>query len=236
MLWDGGCGRQALSEIELLTPAGNDFHSRVRRSNVIIPASTVSRFGVHAGAIGDTVVGNAFQEQFLKLGLVDEKKLKQTTQEKSKQNHQIHHGKKPVVDSGQRAAQQAQAAKVERDRLLNEQRKADADKKAIAAQIKQLVADHRQPKGTGDVPYNFTDGTRIRRIYITEALRTQITSGVMAIVKSAGQYEVVPAEVAEKIRARNERCVVLLSTELPPSTDAADDPYADFKVPDDLIW
>ena len=191
---------------------------------------------MNAGLFGDTVVANAFQEQFLKLGLVDEKKLKQTKQEKGKQNHQAHHGKKPTVDSGQRAAQQAQAAKAERDRLLNEQRKADADKKAIAAQIKQLVADHRQPKGDGDVPYNFTDGTRIRRIYISEALRTQITRGVMAIVKSAGQYEVVPVEIAEKIRQRNERCVILLDTEPSHSNDAADDPYADYKVPDDLIW
>lgn len=181
-------------------------------------------------------MGNAFQEQFLKLGLVDEKKLKQTKQEKGKQDHQAHHGKKPAVDSGQRAAQQAQAAKVERDRLLNEQRKAEADKKAIAAQIKQLVADHKQPKGNGDVPYNFTDGTRIRRIYITEALRTQITGGVMVIVKSAGQYEVVPAEVAEKIRQRNERCVIQLDTAPSQTNDAADDPYADYKVPDNLIW
>jgi len=183
-------------------------------------------------------VANAIQEQFLKLGLGDEKKISKTQHEKHKQDNKVRHGNKPADDSGKRQAQQAQAQKAERDRLLNEQRKADADKKAAAAQIKQLVAEHRQPKeqGEGGVPYNFTDGSRIRRIYISAALRAQITRGVMAIVKSAGQYEVVPAEIAEKIRQRNERCVVQLSTELPPSSEAADDPYAAYQVPDDLIW
>lgn len=183
-------------------------------------------------------MANAFQEQFLKLGLVDEKKLSKTKQEQHKQNNKVRHGNKPADDSAKRQAQQAAAQKVERDRLLNEQRKAEADKKAAAAQIKQLIAEHRQPKeqGEGGVPYNFTDGSRIRRIYISAALRAQITRGVMAIVKSAGQYEVVPVEIAEKIRQRNERCVVQLSTEQAPSTGAADDPYAAYQVPDDLIW
>jgi uncharacterized protein YaiL (DUF2058 family) len=183
-------------------------------------------------------VANAFQEQFLKLGLVDEKKISKTQHEKHKQDNKVRHGNKPADDSGKRQAQQAQAQKAERDRLLNEQRKVDADKKAANAQIKQLVADHRQPKeqGDGGVPYNFTDGSRIRRIHITAALRAQITRGVMAIVKSGGQYEVVPAEIAEKIRQRNDRCVVQLSTELAPSSEAADDPYAAYHVPDDLIW
>lgn len=183
-------------------------------------------------------MANAFQEQFLKLGLVDEKKVSKTKHEKHKQDNKVRHGNKPADDSGKRQAQQAQAQKAERDRLLNEQRKAEADKKAANAQIKQLVADHRQPKeqGEGGVPYNFTDGSRIRRIYISATLRAQITRGVMVIVKSAGQYEVVPAEIAEKIRQRNERCVIQFSTESAPSTGAADDPYAAYQVPDDLIW
>ncbi len=181
-------------------------------------------------------MANAFQEQFLKLGLVDEKKVSQTKHDKHKQENKVRHGNQAADDSGRRQAQRAQAQKVERDRLLNEQRKADADKKAAAAQIRQLVAEHRQPKGDGDVPYNFTDGNRIRRIYITEALRTQITGGAMAIVKSAGLYEVVPAEIAGKVRQRNERCVIQLNTEAVSSSVAADDPYAAYQVPDDLIW
>lgn len=183
-------------------------------------------------------MANAFQEQFLKLGLVDEKKISKTKHEKHKQDNKVRHGNKPADDSSKRQVQQAQAQKAERDRLLNEQRKADADKKAANAQIKQLVADHRQPKeqGEGGVPYNFTDGSRIRRIYIAAPLREQITRGVMAIVKSGGQYEVVPSEIAEKIRQRNERLVIQLNAGSTQGSEAVDDPYAKYQVPDDLIW
>ncbi|MHB8473322.1 MAG: DUF2058 domain-containing protein [Gammaproteobacteria bacterium] len=181
-------------------------------------------------------MANAFQEQFLKLGLVDEKKINQTKHEKHKQTTQQRHSKQPPVDAAKRAAQQAQQAKAERDRLLNEERQAVAAKKAATAEIKQLVAENRQPKGNGDVPYNFTDGTKIRRLYMTEALRAQLMKGVMAIVKAGGQYEVVPIAIADKIRQRSAQCVILLSTEPTSGAPAADDPYGDYKVPDDLIW
>lgn len=181
-------------------------------------------------------MGNAFQEQFLKLGLVDEKKINQTKHEKHKQTTQQRHSKQPPVDTAKRAAQQAQQAKAERDRLLNEERQAVAAKKALAAEIKQLVNENRQPKGNGDVPYNFTDGNKIRRLYMTEALRGQIMAGAMAIVKSAGHYEVVPIAIAEKIRQRNAPCVILLSGAASVDAPAVDDPYSDYKVPDDLIW
>lgn len=181
-------------------------------------------------------MGNAFQEQFLKLGLVDEKKINQTQHEKHKQTTRQRHGKPPPVDAAKRAAQQAQQAKAERDRLLNEERQAAAAKKALAAEIKQLVIENRQAKGDGDVPYNFTDGTRIRRLYLTDALRAQILAGAMAIVKSAGHYEVVPIAIAEKIRQRNPQCVIPLRAVASADEPAVDDPYSDYKVPDDLIW
>ncbi len=179
---------------------------------------------------------NAFQEQFLKLGLVDEKKINQTKHEKHKQVTQQRHNKQPPVDAAKRAAQQTQQAKAERDRLLNDERQAVAARKAAAAEIKQLVAENRQPKGNGDVPYNFTDGTKIRRLYMTEALRAQIMKGVMAIVKAVGHYEVVPIAIADKIRQRNAQCVIQLSTEASVDAPAVDDPYGDYKIPDDLIW
>jgi len=181
-------------------------------------------------------VVNAFQEQFLKLGLVDEKKINQTKHEKHKQVTQQRHNKQPPVDAAKRAAQQAQQAKAERDHLLNDERQAVAARKAAAAEIKQLVAENRQPKGSGDVPYNFTDGTKIRRLYMTEALRAQIMKGVMAIVKAVGHYEVVPIAIADKIRQRNAQCVIQLSTEASVDAPAVDDPYGDYKIPDDLIW
>jgi uncharacterized protein YaiL (DUF2058 family) len=62
--------------------------------------------------------------------------------------------------------------------------------------------------------------------------------GQIAIVKLGELYELVPTAVAEKIKQRDEGLVVMLSENTSVSTDQVDedDPYADFKIPDDLMW
>jgi hypothetical protein len=47
-------------------------------------------------------------------------------------------------------------------------------------------------------------------------------------------YEVIPSIVAEKIRLRDESCIV--SNAVRQLDNEGDDPYADYKVPDDLMW
>ena len=68
-----------------------------------------------------------------------------------------------------------------------------------------------------------------------EARRTQIINGNVVIVRFEGKYDVVMPDVAERIRERDPRVVVSLSS---GSSDqpAEDDPYKDFVVPDDLKW
>ena len=60
-----------------------------------------------------------------------------------------------------------------------------------------------------------------------------ITAGRLVIVNANGKFELVPPAIAEKIRQRNPSLVIDLPEEKAP---AEDDPYADFKVPDDLMW
>ena len=61
-----------------------------------------------------------------------------------------------------------------------------------------------------------------------------LSRGQLAIVRLDQGYELVPAKVAEKISQRDPQCVVVLNearTELDE-----EDPYADFQIPDDLMW
>ena len=60
-----------------------------------------------------------------------------------------------------------------------------------------------------------------------------ITAGKLKIVNDNGVFELVPPAIAEKIRQRNPSLVIDLPDEQSP---AEDDPYADYKVPDDLMW
>ncbi|ENC42616.1 hypothetical protein ECP02999175_0366 [Escherichia coli P0299917.5] len=52
---------------------------------------------------------------------------------------------------------------------------------------------------------------------------------------SEGEYAIIPASVADKIAQRDASSIVLHSA-LSAEEQDEDDPYADFKVPDDLMW
>ncbi len=181
-------------------------------------------------------MGNSLFEQLKKSGLVDEKKAKKAKHSQYKNKKQK--GKKgatPQVDESTLLAQKAHAEKVERDRQLNQRKKEQAEHKAISAQIRQLIETNRVEKGEGDVAYNFTDANVVKHVYVSEPVRAHLAAGRLAIVKLGEAYELVPAPVAEKIRQRDEHCVILCETSTEPEV-AEDDPYADYKIPDDLMW
>ena len=179
-------------------------------------------------------MANAFQDQLLKAGLVDSNKVKKANREKHKQQKQQQHANSPSTDAAKLQTQQASAQKAERDRELNRQKVELENKKAIAAQVKQLIEANRAPKGDGDVAYNFQDANKIRRLYVTEAMRDQIVRGELLIVRLAGDYELVPKPVAEKIAQRDPGCVLAIKDSAQDA--AAEGEYANYKIPDDLIW
>ncbi|MDD5036537.1 MAG: DUF2058 domain-containing protein [Methylococcaceae bacterium] len=185
-------------------------------------------------------MGNALREQLLKAGLVNTQQVKKAVKEKHKEA-QRQHGqiKSESDDQAQARIRQAQIEKVERDRLLNQQRQEQANKKAATAQIRQLVEQNRHPKGDGELPYNFADQGKIKRIYVSDSVRQQIALGQLAIVRLDKAYELVSDEIAEKIAARDADCVVLRNTQnrkTPVSEAKSDDPYSQYLIPDDLMW
>lgn len=176
----------------------------------------------------------SLQDQLLKAGLIDGKKAKQIGKEKRKQQKVARKSAQPQVDETKAAAQKARAEKAARDRALNAERNAAALQKAITAQIKQMVASNRQPKGNGDIAYNFTFDKKIKTIHVTEAVRDHLIAGRLAIIGLDEQFELVPRVIADKIAERNADIVVQASTDSAAADE--DDPYADYQIPDDLMW
>lgn len=184
-------------------------------------------------------MGNALRDQLLKAGVVNEKQAKKAAKEKQKDAQRQHgQGKTGAQEEERLRAQKAQAEKLERDRLLNQQREEQAQKKAVAAQIRQLVEQNRVPKEDGDTPYNFADGGKVKRLYLSAKLRQRIAAGQLAIVRLDKTYELVPPETAAKIKARDPACVAVLNEPPPKAAEAqaGDDPYAKYQIPDDLMW
>lgn len=177
----------------------------------------------------------SLQEQLLKSGLVSAAKAKTIKSEKHKQTQQQRKNKVEVVDEAKELTQKAQAEKIEKDRQLNQLRQQQEEKKQLAAQIKQIIELNRHPQDPEGLAYNFTDNNKVKRLYVSEAMRDQIAEGRLAIVKLGQQYEVVGAEAARKIQSRDAASVIVFN-ESNKTADAADDPYAAYQVPDDLIW
>lgn len=181
-------------------------------------------------------MANALQEQLLKSGLVDEKKLKQARQSGPRKNKKKKGKGNAEAAPAPSAADEARRREAERSRRLNEERKAAAERKAREAQIRQLIETHRLDRAGADVAYHFQHGRVIRHVYVTPKQRDRLGSGQLAIVALDGAYEVIPRDTAERIAERDPERFLVRNDPEPRAPSDEDDPYAGYEVPDDLMW
>jgi uncharacterized protein YaiL (DUF2058 family) len=178
----------------------------------------------------------SLQEQLLKSGLVSSAHAKSAKSDKYKQTQQQRQNNVTVVDEAKELVKKAQAEKAERDRELNQIRKQEEEKKHLIAQVKQLIELNRQPKDADGLAFHFNDNNKVKTLYVSETMRDQIIRGRLAVVKLGESYEVVSAEVAKKISLRDAVSVIVLNEICASTVDNKDDPYADYQIPDDLMW
>lgn len=173
------------------------------------------------------------QEQLLKAGLVTSKKVAKVQRTAKKSRVQAREAREAVEEN--------KKAQLERDKQLGEQQKQAALAKEYKAQVKQLIEMKRIVPAKGDIGFNFTDNNLIKKIFVDKLIQAQLISGRLAIARlvpdSSGEsvYAIIPANVADKIAQRDAESIVLHSA-LSQEEQDEDDPYADFKVPDDLMW
>ena len=179
-------------------------------------------------------MANAFQDQLLKAGLVTKDKVNKSNKKKYKQAKQQPKNRNAEAEKLKQQVKQTTMAQLARDQELNRQRVEEENKKSIAGQIKQLVEMNRIPVDEDGTAFNFEVNNKIERIFVTDDLREQLVNGRLSIVSLNEKYEIVPKGVADKIMQRDARCVVLCN-EVNQGSDV-EDGYADFKVPDDLMW
>ncbi|MBX2836767.1 MAG: DUF2058 domain-containing protein [Gammaproteobacteria bacterium] len=181
----------------------------------------------------------SLQDQLLKAGLVDKNTAKKVSKEKQKANKAARKsgGKLSAANSSEVNAIKAQNA--ERDRELNRKKQEAAEAKAIAAQIRQLIELNKADRSAGEIGYNFVYEKKVKTIYVTEDIQTQIALGRLIIVstESTNQspFELVPKAVASKI-AERDASRIIENTADQKYDDQEEDDYADYKVPDDLMW
>lgn len=183
----------------------------------------------------------SLQEQLIKAGLVNKDRANKVKKEKQKQVTAARkQGKKG--NKQQRTpsiADKEREMRNQRDRELNRQKQQQIELRAAQAQIRQLIEANRIDRGKGEIDYSFVFKNKVKKILVTEELRKQLSDGRLSIVRlvmpNETRFELVANPVAEKIAQRDAGSVVQLnSNEATGATD--DDPYADYKIPDDLTW
>ncbi len=173
------------------------------------------------------------QEQMLKAGLVSTKKMAKVQRTAKKSRVQAREAREAVEEN--------KKAQLERDKQLSEQQKQATLTKEHKAQVKQLIEMNKIDIAKGTISFNFTDNNLIKKIDVDKQTQAQLINGRLAIARLAvnsqgdSQYAIIPASVADKIAQRDAESIVLNSA-LSQEEQDEDDPYADFKVPDDLMW
>lgn len=182
---------------------------------------------------------SSLQEQLLKAGLVDEKKLARAKQQKDAQAKQMRQQRGKKKQRSNAAGQRPADKKAERDRELNRQRQQQAREKELAAQARQLIVDNRLDRSRGEHPYGFVYKRKVKKMYVTDTQKTQLSRGQLAIATYVApdgrKFELVPVTVAEKLAERDASCLVPIDAPADSDRDE-NDPYAGYEVPDDLTW
>jgi len=180
-------------------------------------------------------MNNPFQEQLLKAGVVSKQQVQKANTDKNKKKKQQRNQKTKLVDEAAIKAKKIADAKTQRDRELNQQKQAQAKAKALSAEINQLILDNLIKRDeTCEIVYNFEHDKKVKRIYVNAEMKQQVIKGKLGLARIEGRYELVPASVAEKIKQRNERRVVIFTNVVEEKNE--NDPYAEFEIPDDLTW
>jgi len=185
----------------------------------------------------DMAKGNPLQEQLLKAGLVKKSKLTEVAREQNKARQSKG---PPVLSEIQLEAERARAEKVERDRALSAESKAQARLAELRAQARQIIEDRKVPRA-GQIEYRFTVDGSFRTMLVNDDLRRKLSSGVLVIARLDERFELLPRAAADKVRERDAAMIVLdhgQSADAEPAAATSEDDayYAQFKVPDDLIW
>jgi hypothetical protein len=191
-------------------------------------------------------MSHSLQDQLLKMGIASQEQAKKADKQAKLKTHQQQKKKRKLkkrgttepIDTESVAYQAAKAREkeIEHATELNRQREAQRLEKELQAQVRDLIKRHQVNDREADITYHFVDGSQIvQKISVTAKLQQQLSNGFLAIAVLEGVYYLVPAPIAAKLLERVPETVVSLSKDEEKASDE-DDPYADYPIPDDLMW
>ncbi len=179
----------------------------------------------------------SLRDQLMKAGLATKQQALQakTTNKKKKQQaaksgEMTDHEKRRIELERERQAQ------AEKDRELNRKLEEERQRKASDAQVRQLIEVNALSRDGGEAEYKFVYESKIKKVYVTNDQLTKLERGLLALAVLGEDFLVIPAPVASKIAERKPEAIVMQNDKSGDLTEEEEDWYADYQIPDDLMW
>ena len=176
----------------------------------------------------------SLQDQLLKAGVVNKGKAQKIHKDKQKQRKQKAPQGQTAEDPKQIAAK-ALEQKKQRDLERNKQLNAEAERKALQAQVTQWINNSLLEPDGGEVPFQFVHKKTIKKIYVSASMAEDLSKGQAAIVVTGKRYSTVPDAIGKKVLEALPERLVLMNDAAKNQLDPEDE-YAQYQIPDDLMW
>ncbi|RBW47369.1 DUF2058 domain-containing protein [Psychromonas sp. B3M02] len=179
----------------------------------------------------------SLQDQLMNSGLVNKQKAKQAQTEKRRQAKQKKKKGTVAVSDVQKAIQEKAELQKQKDLENNQQTQQELAVRAAHGKLIQMIAQHCEKDYQGDLDYHFTYDNKVKRIAVTPKIQQGLIKGSFAICVLNEEFYLINKEATEKLRAIDESVLVALHDQSQvEETSDEDDPYAEFAIPDDLMW
>jgi len=181
----------------------------------------------------------SLQEQLLKAGLTTKHKARQANTDQRKKNKQKRSGVKVEESVQEQVKKQIAASKKEKlakDQLLNDAKKKELEQKELTLRIRQILQHHQVKNILGENEYNYTYGSKVKKLHLNDISQKALINGRLALCGLDDITYVVTRETAVKLAELDESVILLKNDKVEDENINEDDPYADYQIPDDLMW
>ncbi|MRI32319.1 DUF2058 domain-containing protein [Endozoicomonas sp. OPT23] len=187
-------------------------------------------------------MSKSLRDQLMGAGLATKQQaLKAKSSTKKKKKQAVKSGEMTEQEKRRIELEKQKAEQAARDRELNRKLEDERQQKAIQAQVRQLIEMNTISRDRGELGYNFVVDSKVKKIYVTQEQQERLSRSLYAIgILMNGteeEFRIIPTTVATKIQERIPTAVVIQETKVGEElTEEEKDWYADFEIPDDLMW
>ena len=181
----------------------------------------------------------SLQEQLLKAGLSTKQKVRQANTDKRKKNKQKRSGvavEQSLQEKIKQERGQSLQDKADKDSALNAQKQQKLVEKENKLRIGQILNHHQITDINGDIEYHYTSHTKVKKLYLNALTHKALINGRLALCGQDEKIYIVTSETAAKLVELDQYVLLVQNEKQLESTEIDEDPYADFQIPDDLMW